>query len=399
MKRSCDGAIVASLPSAPSDDKRARTDGALVAAGAGGGAVVAAGPARTSDLLAPIMLLTGHAAPVLSTKFSPDGQHVLSGSHDKLMLLWDTFGECENTLTFRGHSNAILEVQWAGDGESVFSASADKTAAVWDAQTGGRIRQFKGHTSIVNSFCPSREASTCASGSDDGTCKIWDARVRVTQQTIAHPYAVTAACVSHSGTHAYTGCLDGVVRAYDLRRAETALLELEGHQDIVTGLKLAPDGNFLLSNAMDNVLRCWDVKPYAHPHPSPVPHDLSLPLPSRPRTPSLTLTLTTRTCTCSRRRYASDDRCAKVFLGAQHNFEKTLIKCSWNASMSQVAAGSADSFVYVWDAKSPTPPHRIAYKLPGHAGSVNEVDFHPTQPIIASCGNDKQIFLGEIRPA
>ena len=47
--------------------------------------------------------------------------------------------------------------------------------------------------------------------------------------------------------------------------------------------------------------------------------------------------------------------------------------------MAQVAAGSADSFVYVWDAKSPTPPHRIAYKLPGHAGSVNEVDFHPSQ--------------------
>ena len=82
-----------------------------------------------------------------------------------------------------------------------------------------------------------------------------------------------------------------------------------------------------------------------------------------------------------------------VFLGAQHNYEKNLIKCSWSPSGTQVAAGSADSFVYVWDANT----KRIAYKLPGHAGSVNEVDFHPTQPIIASCGNDKQIFLGEIR--
>jgi Prp8 binding protein len=29
---------------------------------------------------------------------------------------------------------------------------------------------------------------------------------------------------------------------------------------------------------------------------------------------------------------------------------------------------------------------------------VNEVDFHPSQPIICSAGNDKQIYLGEIRP-
>lgn len=122
-------------------------------------------------------------------------------------------------------------------------------------------------------------------------------------------------------------------------------------------MKLSPDGDFLLSNGMDNVLRCWDVKPYA-----------------------------------------SGERCAKVFLGAQHNYEKSLIKCTWNSSMSQVACGSADSFVYVW-ANSAAPPYRIAYKLPGHAGSVNEVDFHPSQPILCSCGNDKNIFLGEIRAA
>lgn len=79
---------------------------------------------------------------------------------------------------------------------------------------------------------------------------------------------------------------------------------------------------------------------------------------------------------------------------AQHNYEKNLIKCSWSANGSQVASGSADAFVYVWDAET----KRITYKLPGHGGSVNEVGFHPTQPIICSCGNDKNIYLGEIRP-
>ena len=36
-----------------------------------------------------------------------------------------------------------------------------------------------------------------------------------------------------------------------------------------------------------------------------------------------------------------------------------------------------DRFVYVWD----TTTRRILYKLPGHAGSVNDVDFHPEEPI------------------
>ena len=34
-------------------------------------------------------------------------------------------------------------------------------------------------------------------------------------------------------------------------------------------------------------------------------------------------------------------------------------------------------FVYVWD----TVTRNIVYKLPGHNGSVNDVDFHPDEPI------------------
>lgn len=41
------------------------------------------------------------------------------------------------------------------------------------------------------------------------------------------------------------------------------MLDMQGHVDTVTGLKLSPDGNHVLSNAMDNTVRMWDVRPYA----------------------------------------------------------------------------------------------------------------------------------------
>ena len=37
-------------------------------------------------------------------------------------------------------------------------------------------------------------------------------------------------------------------------------------------------------------------------------------------------------------------------------------------------------------------------QLPGHSGCVNETVLHPKEPIIGSCGSDKQIYLGEIDP-
>ena len=125
---------------------------------------------------------------------------------------------------------------------------------------------------------------------------------------------------------------------------------LEPSCDTVTGMSLSPDGSYLLSNSMDNTLRIWDVRPFA-----------------------------------------PQERCVKIIAGHQHNFEKNLLGCAWSTDGSKVSAGSADRFVYIWD----TTSRRILYKLPGHNGSVNDVAFHPKEPIIASGSSDKTIYLGE----
>ena len=59
---------------------------------------------------------------------------------------------------------------------------------------------------------------------------------------------------------------------------------------------------------------------------------------------------------------------------------QNLLRCAWSPDGSKIAAGSADRFVYVWD----TTSRRILYKLPGHTGSINDVDFHPNEPICKS---------------
>lgn len=54
-----------------------------------------------------------------------------------------------------------------------------------------------------------------------------------------------------------------------------------------------------------------------------------------------------------------------------------MLRVSWSPDGDRIAAGSADKFVYVWE----TSTKKILYKLPGHLGSVNEVEFHPNEPI------------------
>ena len=68
------------------------------------GSAVAQVPRRTSSLLAPIMLLTGHAGEVFGVKFSPDGTVLASCSHDKHLYLWNMHGECDNYMVLKGEA-------------------------------------------------------------------------------------------------------------------------------------------------------------------------------------------------------------------------------------------------------------------------------------------------------
>ncbi|KAL1826999.1 uncharacterized protein LOC108205791 [Daucus carota subsp. sativus] len=309
------------------------------------------GKQRTSNLESPIMLLTGHQSAVYTMKFNPTGNVIASGSHDREIFLWNVHGECKNFMVLKGHKNAILDLQWTTDGSQIISASADKTLRAWDVETGKQIKRMAEHSFCVNSCCPSRRGPPLAvSGSDDGTAKLWDLRQRGAIQTFPDKYQITAVGFSDASDKIYSGGIDNNVKVWDLRRNEVTMT-LEGHQDTITGMQLSPDGSYLLTNGMDSTLRIWDMRPYA-----------------------------------------PQNRCVKVMDGHQHNFEQNLLKCGWSPDGSKVTAGSADRMVYIWD----TTTRRILYKLPGHTGSVNECCFHPNEPIIGSCGSDKQIYLGEI---
>lgn len=334
--------------------KRPRNE--LVQSHTAGGstALQAAGPPRTSNMEAPIMLLKGHEGEVYTAKFHPEGQFLASAGFDRQIYLWKVYDECDNIHIFSpSHSGAIVDLQFTPDGNKFVTASTDKTVGLFDTITCQRIKRFKGHTGFVNSVSPvqsSKGPPLVASASDDCSVKIWDCRRKNPCSNLNSTYQVTAVTFGESAEQLVSAGIDNVVKIWDLRKGTRPSVEMTGHNDTVTGLSLSPDGSYVLSNAMDNTLRIWDVRPFA-----------------------------------------SDERCVKIITGHKHNFEKNLLHCAWSPDGAMVAAGSADRFVYVWD----TTTRKILYKLPGHLGSVNDVDFHKVEPIVLSAGSDKQIFLGE----
>uniref|UniRef100_A0A915LBB8 Uncharacterized protein n=1 Tax=Meloidogyne javanica TaxID=6303 RepID=A0A915LBB8_MELJA len=275
----------------------------------------------------------GALVPVEGTRKEENGQQRPSSLQSPIMLLTGHEGEIFGAR-FSHDGNILASVGfdmkiflWNARGDYLYTCSTDKTVRVWDMETGVCVRRFRSHSDFVNGCHPARRGpDIVCSGSDDGTIQVHDLRKRkpaIIFENI-NKYQVTTVTFN-----------DTAELVWDIRK-NSLLHSMHGHSDTVTGLCLSPDGSFVLSNAMDCTARIWDIRPYS-----------------------------------------TSQRCVKTLSGHQHNFEKNLLRCAWSPDSHRVSCGSSDRFVYVWDVGS----RNIAYKLPGHQGSVNAVDFHPTEPI------------------
>jgi WD40 repeat protein len=88
-----------------------------------------------------IRTLEGHSAAVNAVAATPDGRHVVSGSSDNTLRVWDLAAR-ETKTTLQGHTSLVSAVAVTPDGRHVVSGSSDNTLRLWDLKDGKEILTF-----------------------------------------------------------------------------------------------------------------------------------------------------------------------------------------------------------------------------------------------------------------
>lgn len=211
-----------------------------------------------------MQVFTGHSASVTCGDFSADGKLVITGGGegDSSLRFWDPrSGVCKTTLQgSHFHVAGLTALAVHPESGVVLTGSEDGTSKVVAMDTGRIITTLKGHDedSSIESVLFLPKLSLAATGGMDGKLIVWDVPSSTPRVVCEHPEGITRMICHPLEPIVFTGCIDGIVRAWDVRTG-TCTRSFHGHQDAIQDLAISVDGTHVLSGSEDQTARVFYV--------------------------------------------------------------------------------------------------------------------------------------------
>ncbi|KAK6971599.1 WD40 repeat-like protein [Favolaschia claudopus] len=332
--------------------------------------------------------LRGHQTCVTSVAFSPDSLHIVSGSGDRTARIWDASTCAPIGEPLQGHDGSVTSVTFSPDGLRLVSGSVDRTVRIWDAATGAPLGEpLRGHHDTVMSVAFAPDGLRIVSGSMDQTVRIWDATtgVSVGGPLEGHNHWVTSVASSQDGLRFASGSRDQTIRIWNAITGAPIGPPLQGHRHSVTSIAFSLDSLRLISGSGDQTARCWDVAtgvPVGEPLHGHTSHITSVAFsPDNLRVVS-----------------GSADRTARIWNTNTGSSVGESLKGhnDWVTSVAfspdglRVASASGDRTVRIWNAATGVP---VGEPLQGHSELVAAVAFSPDGLLVVSGSDDRTVRI------
>ena len=162
----------------------------------------------------------------MDARFDSSGDHLVTVSKDKTLLLWNVYGDCENYGTLRPSAprTVFTTVLFSPLTTStyLFAGASDGSITTFDLSNGSVVRR---HRPPISRVCNSVDCvkgtgrELLVSGGDDGTVRVWSLDQKEAIEDIELGYPITSVKWSLDGQQLFIGGIDNDVHCYDLRCA------------------------------------------------------------------------------------------------------------------------------------------------------------------------------------
>jgi WD40 repeat protein len=369
-----------------------------------------------------------------SASFSPDGTRIVTvggfrGAHEA--KVWDARTGAE-LLTLQGHTNSVLCAAFSPDGEHVITGSTvfsgqpiitgsiNAMAKVWDARTGTPRLEMGEPGGQVNSVAISPDGMRIVSGGGElprpGKARVWDARQGAPLLDLNGVKGlVRSVAFSRDGTRIVTGGwvdggrgAKGEATVWDARTG-AALFDLNGLKEGVNSVAFSPDGQRIITAGfLGRELKVWDAKTGAVLFDLTLPGNAGYAFGAFPPTGGCVAfsSAGTRFVAGGLANTGSGDTEARVWdastgtMVLELNGGTGVAHCvAFSPDGTRIVTGGGDQLdsnrtAKVWDAVTGT---QLPFELKGHKGPIVSVAFSPDNQRIITGSEDRTVRVWDAR--
>lgn len=192
-----------------------------------------------------------------SARFRKDGKLILAGDKTGNIKVFDVQTKAA-LRQIKAHSAAVRATVWASDGLHMISGSDDMAVKVWDLGTEELIWEEKNsHNDYVRSLDASPvDGNVFMSASYDHLIKIWDRRQSTQIASLNHDHPVSK-CVTTSSGMMLVSAGGNNIKVWDLM-TRRMVHSFSNHQKDVTDICLDAGSSRMLSCGLDGHLKFYD---------------------------------------------------------------------------------------------------------------------------------------------
>ncbi|XP_071545289.1 guanine nucleotide-binding protein subunit beta-2 [Panulirus ornatus] len=208
---------------------------------------------------------------VMSVAFAPSGNFVASGGMDNQCTVHDlnnrdSTGAAKIARELAGYEGFLSSMRFLDDA-NLITGSGDMKVLHWDVQAGKKVTEFFGHSGDVATMSLAPDSSCFVTGSVDRTIKLWDLRdTKTCKQTFwGHTSDVNSVCFHPSGFCVGSGSEDKTARMWDIR-SDQQLAEYKPPtpNSGFTCCGLSSSGRYIMCGSDDNTVHFWDTLKATH---------------------------------------------------------------------------------------------------------------------------------------